>query len=203
VRFLADDERRALLAETAKDAVLHTFVMIALSTACRAGELQKLEWSDVDVKAGRLLFRETKNGQARSAWVSGSALELLKEHGKVRKIKGGPLFEHSKRNNLYDYSKPFRAAVKASGIAHLRFHDLRHTAATYLAQAGATEQQLRAIGGWKSGIVSRYVHVAAADAKVALEKLADRSCPTAWCTSRESWFGRTRAQLTTADNRAV
>jgi hypothetical protein len=30
-----------------------------------------------------------------------------------------------------------------------------------------------------------------------------RSCPAAWCTSRESWFGWTRAQVTTADNRAV
>jgi integrase len=197
VRYLSDDERKVLLAETAKDPILHTFVMLALSTACRAGELQKLEWRDVDLKAGRLLFRDTKNAQPRTAWVSGAPLDLLTEHGKVRKLKGGLVFE-SRSTKLrpgpkstqgksaalagkerptvsrYDYSRPFRAAVKAAEIENFRFHDLRHSAATYLAQAGATEQQLRAIGGWKSNIVSRYVHLAAEDAKGALEKLVEK-----------------------------
>jgi integrase len=162
-----------LLAETVNDPVLHSFVVIALSTACRAGELGKLTWADVDLKAGRLLFRETKNAQPRAAWLSGGALELLKEHGKVRKLQGGLVFE-GRGGRPYAYARPFRAAAAAAGIKNFRFHDLRHTAATYLAQAGATEQQLRAIGGWKSGIVSRYVHLAAEDAKGALEKLAEK-----------------------------
>lgn len=176
VRCLSDDERQALLAETAKDPTLHTFVVIALSTACRAGELCKLTWADVDLKNGRLVFRgqTTKNAQGRSAWLHGEALRLLKKHAKVRQLKGGPVFPPSKKGRAYPYAKPFNAAVAAAGIEDLRFHDLRHTAATYLAQAGATEQQLRAIGGWKSGIVSRYVHLAAEDSKEALEKLAGR-----------------------------
>jgi integrase len=185
VRYLSDDERKALLAETAKDSVLHTFVVIALSTACRAGELLKLEWRDVDLKAekttataaavsGRLLFRKTKNAQPRSAWISDLALDLLKEHGKVRQLHGGPVFPLTKRGNPYDYSKPFRAAVAAAGIKNFRFHDCRHSAATWLAQAGATEQQLRAIGGWKSNVVSRYVHLAAEDSRSAFQGLADK-----------------------------
>src|SRR5690606_9898848 len=151
------------------------------STACRAGELQKLEWRDVDLKAGRLLFRKTKNDEPRTAWISGTALELLKEHAKVRKLRGGLVFEsqattkrRAKGPKLYDHHRPFRAAVEAAQIHEFRFHDLRHSAATYLAQAGATEQQLKAIGGWKSNIVSRYVHLAAEDAKPALEKLAEK-----------------------------
>lgn len=181
IRTLSDDERKALLAETQKDRVLHLFVLIALSTACRAGELQKLEWRDVDLKAGRLLFRKTKNEEPRTAWISGTVLELLREHAKVRKLKGGLVFEsrattkrRTKGPRLYDYHRPFRAAVEAAQIQDFRFHDLRHSAATYLAQAGATQQQLKAIGGWKSNIVSRYVHLAAEDAKAALEKLAER-----------------------------
>ena len=75
---------------------------------------------------------------------------------------------------IYDYGEAFNAAVTAAGIKDFHFHDLRHTAATYLAQDGATEQQLRAIGGWKSNVVNRYVHLAAEDSKVALEKLAGR-----------------------------
>ena len=60
VRCLTDDERRALSCETAKDPVLHTFVVVALSTACRAGELKKLMWSDVDLKNGRMVFRDAE-----------------------------------------------------------------------------------------------------------------------------------------------
>ena len=71
----------------------------------------------------------------------------------------------------------FTRACRLLGIQDLRFHDLRHSAATYLAMLGATEQQLRAIGGWKSGIVSRYVHIAAADARDAMEKLANKLHP--------------------------
>jgi integrase len=174
VRTLSDDERKALLAETAKDATLHCFVMLALSTACRAGELLKLEWADVDLKAGRLLFRETKNAQPRTAWMSGEPLNLLKEHAKVRKLQGGRVFLNQVGDGLYYYNKRFKAALAAAGIEGFRFHDLRHSAATYLAQAGATEQQLRAIGGWKSGVVSRYVHLAAEDSKAALAKLAEK-----------------------------
>ena len=41
----------------------------------------------------------------------------------------------------------------------------RHSRVTYLAREGAAEQQMKAIGGWKSNVVSRYVHLAAKDAK--------------------------------------
>jgi integrase len=171
VRVLTDTERRALLARTAEDPVLHVFTVIALSTACRAGELVKLEWRDVDLKAGRLLFRETKNAAPRVAWLQGTALALLEAHAKVRDLKN-PLVFRSQTGKRYRYEQTFVAAVTAAGIEHFRFHDLRHSAATYLAREGATEQQLKAIGGWKSNVVSRYVHLAANDAKAALAKLA-------------------------------
>jgi hypothetical protein len=51
---------------------------------------------------------------------------------------------------------------------------LRHSAATYLAREGATEQQLKAIGGWKSNVVSRYVHLAAEDAKAVVERMNNK-----------------------------
>lgn len=179
VRWLSEAERRALLTETAKDPVLHTFVLLALSTACRAGELLKLEWRDVDRKAGRVLFRNTKNRKARTVWIHGETLAALEVHAKVHQLSGrvfvNPGGTRRKRGeSTYDYGEPFNAAVDAAGVKDFHFHDLRHTAATYLAQDGATEQQLRAIGGWKSNVVSRYVHLAAEDAKAALEKLAGR-----------------------------
>ena len=84
------------------------------------------------------------------------------------------MFPASSKSRPYHYATAFTNAVNAAGIENFRFHDLRHSAATYLAQAGATEQQLRAIGGWKSGIVSRYVHLAAEDSREALARLAEK-----------------------------
>ena len=162
IRTLSPDERARLLAETAKNPKLHLFAVLALSTACRAGELLKLKWADADVDRGQLLFRTTKNAQPRTAWVSGEALRLLSEAEKTE----GRVFENdSGAKGPWDYADPFNAAVTAAGIESFRFHDLRHSAATELARLGATEQQLKAIGGWKSSVVSRYVHLAAKDSR--------------------------------------
>ena len=173
VRFLADDERQRLIAETAKDPLLHAFVVLALSTAARAGELLALEWRDVDLKQGQLLLRITKNSQPRTAWIQGEALRLLREHGKVRRIGEDRVFV-SLTGKRYRYEKVFAAACKAADVERFRFHDLRHSAATYLAREGATEQQLRAIGGWKSAVVSRYVHLAATETRDLVQKMNER-----------------------------
>ena len=170
VRYLTADERERLLAETAKDPVLHTFAVLALSTAARAGELLRLRWSDVDLKEQRLLFRVTKNAEPRAVWIHGEALRLLKEHGKVRRLDDDRVFTNG-AGGPYEYAKAFKAACAAAKVENFRFHDLRHSAATYLAMEGATEQQLRAIGGWKSNVVNRYVHIAAQDAKSVLERM--------------------------------
>jgi integrase len=172
-RHLSDDERGRLLEETAKDPTLHTLVTLALNTAARAGELVRLTWADVDLKGGRLLFRITKNAQPRTVWVSGEALEQLKEYAKVRQLHRPEVFP-GKGHGEYDYAKRFAAAVEAAGITDFRFHDLRHTAATMLARLRVTEQQLRAIGGWKSNVVNKYVHLAAEDVRDAMAALANK-----------------------------
>jgi integrase len=173
VRFLSEEERARLLKETAKDPQLHILVVLALATAARAGELVNLRWGDVDLKAGRLLLRVTKNAQARTAWVTGEALRLLKDHGKVRRLDDDRVFTSEKRK-LYRHAKPFEAACTAAKIEDFSFHGLRHSAATYLAREGASEQQLKAIGGWKSGVVSRYVHLAAEDSRAVLQKMNEK-----------------------------
>jgi integrase len=173
VRYLSDDERVRLLAETAKDVQLHTLVILALSTAARAGELLGLTWHDVDLKDGRVLLRKTKNAQPRAVWLHGEALRLLREHAKIRQLNDDRVFV-SIKGKRYDYWDAFTEACTVAGVKDFRFHDLRHSAATYLAREGATEQQLKAIGGWKSNVVSRYVHLAAEDARAVLEKMNNK-----------------------------
>jgi integrase len=179
-RHLTDDERARLLAETAKDPQLHVLVSIALATAARAGELVGLKWSDVELRKteGRLTFSKTKNDEVRSVLVYGEALRLLHAHHARRDRDVAAVFPgragEGGTARRYHYVKPFNAAVEAAGIEAFRFHDLRHSAATYLARLGATEQQLKAIGGWKSGVASRYVHLAAEDVRDTMQALANK-----------------------------
>jgi integrase len=169
VRVLSEAERKALLEQTATDPQLHLLVVLALSTAARAGELLALTWADVDLKDGRLLLRVTKNSQPRVLWLHGEAKRLLEDHGKVRRLDGRVFA--SATGKRYRYDEAFEAACSEAKIKGFVFHGLRHTAATMLAREGATQEQLKAIGGWKSGVVSRYVHLAAEDARSVLEKM--------------------------------
>lgn len=170
-----------------KDPQLHTLVLLALSTASRAGELLNMAWRDVDLEEGRMLLGrkpgqqsrlETTNGTARAAWVSGEALRLLQAHSRERVHSDNDLVFYSPGRSggrsIYNYHDPFVAAVKAAGVEDFHFHDLRHSAATYLARAGATEQQLRAVGGWKSNVVNKYVHLAGDDVKDLLTNLSKK-----------------------------
>ena len=171
VRVLNDVERKGLLAHTAKgDPRLHLLVRLALATAARAGELLALIWTDVDLKDGRILLRVTKNAQPRVVWVRGEALRLLKAHARSR-ARGEPRVFVSDKGKPFDYRPGFEAACTAAKLSGVVFHCTRHTAATMLAREGASEQQLKAIGGWKSGIVSRYVHLAAVDGKAVLARM--------------------------------
>jgi len=186
VRYLSDDERKRLFAETSRDPQLHTLVLLALSTASRAGELLNLQWRDVDLEEGRMLLgrkpgqqsrHATKNGTARVAWASGEALRLLQERAKTPHQDDDRVFSSPGRSggrSVYNYDDPFGDAVKAAGLEDFHFHDLRHSAATYLARAGAPEQQLRAFGGWKSTVVNQYVRLAGDDVKDLLAGLSKK-----------------------------
>lgn len=176
-----------LLLETAKDPQLHTLVQLALATAARAGELVGLTWSHVELgdTEGRLMFVDTKNGEARIAWVFGGAREALKSHraplvsattpdsvvwrdvgALARPVFPGQWSHKSKTWGTYDYLPRLHKALKAAGITMRRpFHALRHTAATSLARKGANGHQLKALGGWKSNAVDTYVHIGAQDTK--------------------------------------
>lgn len=173
-KVLSSDERKALLEQTSKDSTLHTFVVVALSTAARAGELKALTWADVDLEEGKLTFRDTKNGTTRTAWLVGESKRLMEDLAKTPHESTDPVFRNPSGRGEYQYSKLFDAAVEAANIKGLVFHGLRHTAATWLASQGATEQQLRTIGGWKSNVVCRYVHLTARDTRDVVAKMNEQ-----------------------------
>ena len=163
VRFLSNEERAALLSacEQSSNPYLLPVVVLALSTGMRAGEIMNLEWRDVDLTRGWLTLRETKNGDMRGVPLTGKALELVKEHARTRRRLDTPLlFPGKTPGKPVDLRAPWNAAVKRAGLVDFRFHDLRHSAASYLAMNGASLNEIAAVLGHKTlAMVQRYAHL--------------------------------------------
>lgn len=144
-RFLTEVERVDLLtACKGIDQTLYEFSLFALSTGARAGEIQKLEWSDIDFDSNLAMLRDTKNGTSRSIPVVGEIRGLLKAR------RGIGLVFMSNKATIYQYGKPFIAALKAAEIKGARFHDLRRSTGSYLVQNGWTREMVGKLLGHKS-----------------------------------------------------
>ena len=160
VRFLSAGERDNLLATCkAHSGALHLIAVLALSTGARRGEILNLRWSDVDMQRGMLTFHETKNGERRSAPLTGFAADQLRTHGKVRRMDTDYVFPGVNGRPL-EIGKMFSQAVVRCGLSDFRFHDLRHSAASALAMNGATLAEIAEVLGHKSlQMVKRYAHL--------------------------------------------
>jgi integrase len=164
IRFLDDDERDHLLksCRESNNEYLYTVVVLALSTGMRKSEIMGLTWKDVDLKGKRITLLETKNDEIRVLPITGHALELLRKH--VRRIDSELLFP-SKMNSAkpIDLRTPWETALKNAGIEDFRFHDLRHSAASYLAMNGASLAEIAEVLGHKTlQMVRRYAHLSEA-----------------------------------------
>lgn len=161
-RYLSDDERERLLAACRASAnrYLLPVVVLAISTGMRRGEIMNLHWHDIDFQRGSILLTATKNDTSRSVPLTGLALMLLQDLAKVRRLDTSLLFYGSLPNKPMDLKKPWEAAVRQASLENFRFHDLRHTAASYLAMNGATTMEIAAVLGHKTlQMVKRYSHL--------------------------------------------
>jgi integrase len=161
VRYLSDDERVALLKACRESEYrpLYLIVLFALTTGMRRGELLGLRWPDIDLDRRRAVLHNTKNGDRRSVPIVPDVAELLGEHGKVRRLDNDLVFA-SDSADVWLFDKAWYQALSAAKISDFRFHDLRHTAASYLAMSGATTAEIAAVLGHRTlQMVKRYAHL--------------------------------------------
>ena len=174
VRFLSDEERQSLLdaCKESRNPYLYIVVILALSTGARRGELLSLHWSDVNLKRGMLTFRATKNGETRSVPLTGYAFDVLTTHAKVRRLDTTLVFANSTGMKPLSVRDAFENAVKRADIANFRFHDLRHSAASYLAMNGASLAEIAEVLGHKTlAMVKRYAHLTEAHTRSVVERM--------------------------------
>lgn len=177
VRFLSDDERKALLkaCRESSDRNVYPFVMLALATGARYSNLRNLTWADVDRTHWRLRFESTKNGEPRWVPVVGPAQAALDAHHASDPTGQGWVFKGWRDASPADMDKPWRKIRKAAGIEDVRFHDLRHTTASYLTMNGASLAEVaEALGHRTLVMAKRYAHQSGEHVRGTLERMAAR-----------------------------
>lgn len=161
-RWLTREEADRLIAAAPEH--LAALIRFALATGCRAREITGLEWNRVDLDRRTAWLNRTKNGTPRGVPLNADAVAVLQEQmGKHEQF----CFTYRSQPIRWDLTNTaWVNAVKKAGLEDFRFHDLRHTWASWHRQAGTSCDELKDLGGWKSrNMVDRY-------AKFATENLA-------------------------------
>ena len=191
-KALSREEEKNLLAACGSNALLKAVVTLALNTALRKNEIRTLRWSQIDfekrtVTVGR---SKTQAGTGRVIPLNQPAFDpLVKWAGRLVESNAedyvfpaceaaGIEREHPDRERI-DPSRPikswrsaWRAALKRAGL-QLRFHDLRHTCITKLAESQASEQTLMAISGRVCRrMIEHYSHIRMEAKRAALDAIA-------------------------------
>ncbi len=162
VRFLAEEERARLLqaCRASHNRALYPLVVLALATGARKMELLQLTWRDVNLQRATLTLQHTKNRERRTLPLADLALAEVQTLAKVRRIDTPLLFPRADGQQPIDVRYAWAQALQAAQIADCRFHDLRHSAASYLAMHGASLVEIAEVLGHKTlQMVQRYAHL--------------------------------------------
>ena len=178
-RWLSFEEETRLLQACAL--WLHDLVTFALHTGMRMGEILDLTWRGVDFSRRTVTVFRSKNGERRTIPVNQTVLAVLKEKTKLRSLKTELVFCSNVFTPLESghLRRSFRLALGKAKIEDFHFHDLRHTFATRLVQAGVDIYKVQRLLGHKSPIMTqRYAHhypESLRDGVDILDRLAGRS----------------------------
>jgi integrase len=172
VRYLTPEERDKLLngievivtstdgrkwtTRVGPSSALRLYILAALHTGARRGELLEVRWADVDMRAGTITFRQTKNGDPRTVPLTDT---LRNELVKLPRNLDPQAHVFPERDPKV-LSRSFSRLVHRLGIKNLRFHDLRHDAASTLTMAGKPQRTVMAILGHRDPrMTMRYQHL--------------------------------------------
>jgi integrase len=158
-RWLTPQEEERLLAVCPM--WLREIILFALHTGLRQSELLRMEWSHVDLVRRTLLIVEQKNGEQDTLPLNATAIEVLERQARLRSIRTAHVFfnQAGKMWDARNLLRAFYAARRKAGIVGVRFHDLRHTFASRLVQAGVDLYTVQRLGRWKTiKMVQHYGH---------------------------------------------
>jgi integrase len=158
-RWLTVDEEARIVGAAA--AWLRELMVFAIHTGMRQGEILGLTWAGVDLFRRTVTVFKSKNGERRTIPLNQTALDLLKHKAGSRSVDTELVFpsEAHTRLNASNISRSLNLALEKAKITDFHFHDLRHTCATRMVQAGVDLYKVQRLLGHKSPIMTqRYAH---------------------------------------------
>lgn len=176
VRFLDEDERTRLLeaCEDSKNPYLLPIVKLALATGMRKSEILNLTWGNIDLERSKIILWETKNGDKRVVPLSSHTKSIILS---LKEQNQSPTFfvfprQKGQSSHPIDIRTAWDLAIKRSKIFDFRFHDLRHSAASYLLMNGASLAEISEVLGHRTlAMVKRYSHLSDSHAAKIIESM--------------------------------
>jgi len=157
-RWITFEEEEKLLSNSPD--WLSEMIIFDLNTGLREGELVNLSWKDgIDLFRKTVVVVKSKNGEKRTIPTNEKIFEMLRRKSRVRPMHGRVFYWEKGPLNVYVIQYQFRKACRKAGLDDLHFHDLRHTFATRLIQAGADLYTVQRLLGHKTpAMTQRYAH---------------------------------------------
>ena len=157
---LSEPQREALLdaCDASAWSGMGLVVRLALATGMRRGEIEGLRWGNVDLAEGLIQLTDMKNNDPRLVPLIPDAHRRLTEWAEVRRIGSELVFPSSSNpKRPFNFNAAWQKALEVSGIQDFRFHDCRHTAASYLTDAGVNHVIVAEILGRRTlAMIKRY-----------------------------------------------
>ena len=158
VRFLSDDEESRLMKQIGEREPLRSVVIFALNTGLRRGEIFSLRWSEVDWSRNFIHVTNTKTGRSRIVPLNERTRAVLQQ----RQQKSQSEFVFVSRRTgtrLRNLRNGFGKACEDAKVTNFHFHDLRHTFASRLAEAGVDAFTIAELLGHSTlEMTKRYTH---------------------------------------------
>lgn len=158
VRFITPEQVQALMRELPVHQ--QDMVQFALLTGLRQSNVFKLEWLNVNLEQGHMWVNasDSKNRKPIAVPLNREALVVLHRQLGKHPVR---VFTYAGKPIANANTRAWRKALKRAGIMDFRWHDLRHTWASWHRMQGTPTHELQQLGGWKTGaMVERYAHLA-------------------------------------------
>lgn len=169
MKILSKEEINGLIEESADH--LKPILILALNTGMRRGEIFNLRWTDIDFNDCYIYIKDTKSNRSRNVPINDLVVDALMG---IKHESEYVFYNPETKDRIKDVKTAFKAACRRADITDLRFHDLRHTAATYMVMGGVDLVTVAEILGHSDlKMVMRYAHPTPENKRKAVETLAN------------------------------
>lgn len=170
IRWLTRQEANRLIEELPPH--LADMAIFTLATGLRQSNVKNLKWENIDLdnKHAWVNADEAKGAKAISVPLNADAMFVLKKRLGINREY---VFTYQNRPVVNVSTKAWKNAMKRAGIKNFRWHDLRHTWASWHVQNGTSLHELQMLGAWRSfSMVLRYAHLSSSHLQQAASRIS-------------------------------